>query len=52
MDDLVAQSLTAWRINNDIILFPVDEIPPKGFAVVPIDSRGRSDRAVARTLIL
>jgi len=41
MDDLITQTLTAWRINNAVLLFLVDNIPPKGFAAVPTGSRGR-----------
>jgi uncharacterized damage-inducible protein DinB len=46
--DLVEDLLTTWRINNDINLLLINEIPQKGFAAVPLASRGRN---VARQFV-
>lgn len=48
MDDLIAQLLTTWRVNNRIGLQLIAAIPPKGFAAVPLASRGRT---VARQFV-
>ena len=50
MDDrsLLAQILQAWRVNNSINVKLIRGIPPKGFAAVPLASRGRT---VAKQLI-
>jgi uncharacterized damage-inducible protein DinB len=37
-----AQVLQAWRVNNSINLKLLRQIPSKGFAAVPSQSRGRS----------
>jgi len=44
MDDrsLLAQILQAWRVNNAINLKLIRQIPKKGFAVIPLASRGRT----------
>jgi uncharacterized damage-inducible protein DinB len=38
---LIGAVLETWRINNRIHLDLVGAIPPKGFAAVPLESRGR-----------
>lgn len=39
---LLEQLLTAWRLNNRINLQLIAAIPAKGFAAVPLASRGRT----------
>ena len=46
--DLVEDLLTTWRINNDVNLLLINGIPRKGFAAVPLASRGRN---VARQFV-
>ena len=44
MDDrsLLAQVLQAWHVNNSINVKLIRKIPAKGFAAVPLASRGRT----------
>ena len=42
MDPLIQELLRTWRINNAIDLKLIAAIPPKGFAAVPLTSRGRT----------
>ncbi len=44
---IVEQVLATWRRHNDLLLYLVAHVPPKGFAAVPAHSRGRD---VARQL--
>ena len=39
---LIDQVLSTWRVHNEIMTFLIGRIPPKGFAAVPLDSRGRT----------
>jgi uncharacterized damage-inducible protein DinB len=40
--DLLRDSVIAmWRRNNDILLFLLSQVPPRGMAALPIGSRGR-----------
>ncbi len=49
-EQLVAKILSTWRrLHNEILLYMLDAIPPKGFAALPAVSRGRD---VARQLYL
>ena len=48
MDALIQQLLTTWRVNNRIDLQLIAAIPAKGFAAVPLASRGRT---VARQFV-
>ncbi|HEX5054237.1 MAG TPA: DinB family protein [Planctomycetota bacterium] len=41
-DDLAAQILWAWRSHNSIQLGLIAGVPNKGFAAVPLGSRGRT----------
>jgi len=47
-EQLVASVLGAWRRHQQILLYLVDRIPPKGFAAVPLEWRGRD---VSRQLV-
>jgi uncharacterized damage-inducible protein DinB len=47
-DTLRDQTLSAWRVNNEVNLKLVRAIPRKGFVVVPLASPGRD---VARQLL-
>ena len=48
MDALIQQLLATWRVNNRIDLQLIAAIPAKGFAAVPLASRGRT---VARQFV-
>jgi len=41
-DPVLDQVLDSWRLNNAINLLLIDAIPARGFAVVPLASRGRT----------
>lgn len=41
-ESLLEQLLLAWRLNNKANLLLLKGIPPKGFAAVPLASRGRT----------
>jgi len=41
-EDLLDQLLLAWRLNNKVNLLLLRAIPQKGFAAVPLASRGRN----------
>jgi uncharacterized damage-inducible protein DinB len=42
---LEEQVLATWRLNNDVLLYLFDHIPPKGMTARPSDSKGRDVRA-------
>lgn len=39
---LIDQVLNTWRVHNRINLYLLQQIPEKGFAAVPLASRGRN----------
>jgi uncharacterized damage-inducible protein DinB len=39
---LIAQVLNTWHVHNEIMQFLIGQIPAKGFAAVPLASRGRT----------
>ena len=41
-DPLLEQVLNSWDVNNAINLLLIDAIPTRGFAAVPLGSRGRT----------
>jgi uncharacterized damage-inducible protein DinB len=41
-DPVLDQVMDSWRVNNAINLLLIDAIPAKGFAAVPLASRGRT----------
>jgi len=41
-DPVLEQVLDSWRVNNAINLLLIDAIPARGFAAVPMASRGRT----------
>lgn len=41
-DPVLDQVLDSWRLNNAINLLLIDAIPARGFAAVPLASRGRT----------
>jgi len=47
-DPVLEQVLDSWRLNNAINLLLIDAIPARGFAAVPLASRGRT---VAQQLV-
>ena len=41
-DPVLDQVMDSWRLNNAINLLLIDAIPARGFAAVPLASRGRT----------
>ena len=40
-DEIIAQVLDTWRRHNEILIYLLDHVPPRGLGAVPAGSRGR-----------